>query len=112
MPDSSLDGTRRLRAAGVGSAIAGGLLILCSPFVSFSTAAVVVLVCGFGSWLSERTLTHGRRSIGILAVGSIAVLEATAVSGLGLTAGSLGVIALALGVGDILVGKVLGRFRR
>lgn len=104
----------RLRGAGVGS-IVGGIVLAALAFVGapYALAGVLLLSGGGLAWLGERRHAdsfESRPSVGVVAVGGIALLEAVGI-GIGLPMFLLAGIAVGAGVVDIVLGLLFGRLR-
>ena len=96
----------RLHGAGVGSILGGLLLASISFAVPYPAAAGVVLLGGIALRLSKR---RPRVALGVIAVGAIALLEATGTFGFGVGPVLLGGLAVGAGLIDIVLSRVVGR---
>jgi len=106
-------GTQRLQGAGVGSIVGGIILGLVSFGLSYPAAAGTVFVLGVLGWLfARRSSVPTTPSVGVAAIGGIALVEATPGVGIGISAFELAVVAVGFGLFDVLAGGTLGRYRR
>lgn len=112
MSDERSAGTERLRRAGVGVVAGGMFLAVLSVLVPFQAATGLLLALAIGGGLvAYRRNRSPQLYVGIGAVGVLGLLETLPGVGVGLTALELAVVAVVLGVVDIVAGTVLGRFR-
>jgi len=111
MPDESTDGVSRLGKSGVGVVVGGVFLAGLGSGLSLAPAAAVVFVAGVVGLIASDSPARLQQSLGLAAVGAIGLLEAIPGVGLGLTAGTLAVVAIAFGLFDILASALLGRVR-
>ena len=109
MPDEATDGVSRLGKSGVGVVVGGLLLAVLGSSLSVGPAAGVVFVVGVAGMVASDTPARIQQSLGIAAVGAIGLLEAIPGVGLGLTAGTLAVVAIAFGLFDIVASALLRR---
>ncbi|MWV63391.1 hypothetical protein GRS48_00895 [Halorubrum sp. JWXQ-INN 858] len=109
------DAPARLRSAGVGVGVGGVLLGLAALVAPPLVAAGFVAGTGVLSYLLRDRLpvegTPAGYAIGVVAVGGIALVEATPGLGIGIDQFALALIAVAFGVLDVIGGVVLGRLR-
>lgn len=112
MTEESTDGTVRLRGAGIGCA-GGGLALgtLIIPF-SYAVASIAVVALGTLSWVIARRWGGPTEvGIGVAAVGGIGIIEAATTYGIGMSPAVLAAIAVAFGILDSVLGRVLGRLQ-
>lgn len=110
MEDNSPGGPRRLRGAGIGSAVGGVTIAVLSVLLPYAPAAAATVGVGVLTWVRNRGGGSVGLGLGCAAVGGIGLLEAF---GLGLGVGPLflGAIAVGAGIIDVVVGGALGRFQ-
>lgn len=112
MSDESRTGVTRLRRAGFGVVLGGIFLAtLVSTFQDLQ-AAGALLVLGVAGWFYERSREDGVRDIpiGIGSIGAIALLEALPGFGTGIGLQVFSLVAIAFGILDIVLGRLLARF--
>ena len=111
MGDETPGGPLRLRGAGIGTIVGGMLLGPLSLLISYALAAAGTLAVGvviffFGR---SRDVPTGLW-LGCVAVGGIGLFEAFGL-GLGIEPLFLAVIAVGMGLVDVILGGLLDRFR-
>ncbi len=112
MSEESPSGITRLGKSGVGVILGGVLLAVSVAFVPFWVAALVVCLFGVGRLGFGTRLETTQRGLGMVAVGTIALIEATPGVGLGIEPLVLASIAIVFGALDIVIGALLDRIRR
>ena len=112
MSEQPSTGTERLRRAGVG-VVAGGLfLAVLAVVLPLQPAAGVIFGFAVGAGLiAYRRGRSPQLYVGIGAVGVLGLVESLPGVGVGLNALELAAIAVVLGIVDVVLGAVLGRFR-
>ena len=107
--DERTSGVERLRKSGVGVVFGGLLLAVASTGLPYAWAAALVLSLGLVGLIVGDSTDSVQASVGLLAVGAIALVEAATTAGLGLEPYALAGLAVVFGVFDVVASLTLRR---